>query len=82
MCHILLEDFLQKSPSIIYSSMYMSFVDILVYGEFYSWHDLVVYGQVLLCVLFLGQADITSSLFWRLCKDEQHLALILISHVL
>ena len=60
----LMEDFLQNSPSMIHSSMYMSSIDTLVYGEFPSLHDLVVYGRVLLYILVLGQADIISSVLW------------------
>ena len=42
----LIEDFLQNLPSMIHSSMYMSSVDILVYGEFTLLHDLVVHVRV------------------------------------
>ena len=70
----LMEDFIHNSPSIIHSSMYMSSVDILVYGEFYSWHDLVFYGRVLLCVLILGRANITSSLFWTAMQGRTTLS--------
>ena len=60
----LMEDFLQNSPSMIHSSIYMSFIDTLVYGELPSPHDLVVHVQVFLCLLVLGRADIISSMFW------------------
>ena len=60
----LMEHFLQNSLSMIHSSIYMSFVDTLVYGELPSPHDLVVHVQVFLCLLVLGRADIISSMFW------------------
>ena len=44
----LMEDFLQNSPSMIHSSMCMSSVDILVYEELPSLHDLVVHVHVLM----------------------------------
>ena len=42
----LMEDFLQNSPSMIHSSMYMSSIDILIYGKFPLLHDLVVHVRV------------------------------------
>ena len=42
----LMEDFLQYLPSMIHSSMYMSSVDILVYGEFPLLHDLIIHVRV------------------------------------
>ena len=41
-----MDDFLQNSPSMIHLSMYMSSVDLLVYGEFPLLHDLVVQVRV------------------------------------
>ena len=66
----LMEYFLQNSPSIIHSSMYMSSIDTLVYGELPSWHDLVVDGRVPLCVLTLRQADMISSVFWTTTQGQ------------
>ena len=42
----LMDDFLQNSPSMIHLSMYMSSVDLLIYGEFPLLHDLVVHVRV------------------------------------
>ena len=44
----LMGDFLQNSPSMIYSSMHNSSIDILIYGGFPLSYDLVVYGRVLI----------------------------------
>ena len=51
----LMEDFPQNSLSMIHSSINMSSVDTLVYGELPSSHDLVVHGRAPLCLLFLDK---------------------------
>ena len=60
----LVEDFLQNSPSMIHSSMCMSSVDILVYEEFPSLHDLVIHVHV-----FISSFSWTSWYNFLLCLD-------------
>ena len=75
----LMENFPQNSPSIIWSSMYLSSVDKLIYGGLPSLYNSAINGRVFLYVLVLGLVDISLAMLWTMTQGWVILMLVSIN---